>query len=167
MNFYMKEYLNKSNIIIASIAIVIVALLIWGFINKSKKTVDNLPLSGSELISPIESTPVKKITKKVSVGYEDALYVYNGKIIQLSSENISKSGPSCQATPINVTYKNGTEIMIDNRTDTNRKVKLGGSTYSVSAYGFKIVKLSSKVLPATWLVDCDSQENIATILIQK
>jgi len=56
--------------------------------------------------------------------------------------------------------------MIDNRAPVARTVKVG-STFPIKAYGFKIVNLSSATLPATWYVDCDSSQNVATILIQK
>ena len=56
--------------------------------------------------------------------------------------------------------------MIDNRSGTARTVRVS-SNYSIPAYGFKIVKLSSPTTPAIWYIDCDKSQNVATILIQK
>ena len=90
--------------------------------------------------------------------YQEALSIYKDRRIQLDER--------CQATPFNITYKNGTEIMIDNRSGFDRTINLGG-VFTIEKYGFKIVKLYSDVLPKTLLLDCDSQENPAEIIIQK
>ncbi len=90
--------------------------------------------------------------------YEEALLTYQNTRIQLNN--------NCQATPNNVTYKNNTNVMIDNRAGVARTVKIG-TTLSIPAYGFKIVKLTSTTFPTTFLVDCDKSQNIATILLQK
>jgi hypothetical protein len=97
-------------------------------------------------------------TAPVVLSYAQALVKYKNARIQLDD--------MCQASPNNVTYKNNTNIMIDNRSAVSRTLKIGGPV-SVKAWGFKIVKISSAKLPATWLVDCDGSQNVATILIQK
>jgi hypothetical protein len=97
-------------------------------------------------------------TKPVTLSYAQALVKYKNARIQLDD--------TCQASPRNVTYKNNTNMMIDNRSAVSRTLKIGGSV-SVKAWGFKIVNISSTKLPATWLVDCDGSQNVATILIQK
>ena len=95
---------------------------------------------------------------KPALSYQNALAKYKDVRIQLNA--------NCQADPTQMTFKNGTEIMMDNRSPKDRTVKVG-SIYNIKAWGFKIVKLSSATLPATWLVDCDKSQNVATILIQK
>ncbi len=94
----------------------------------------------------------------VPLSYAQTLQQYKSARIQLDQ--------NCQATPNNVTHKNNTFIMIDNRASVARVVKIG-SVFTVDAWGFKIVKLSSVTLPATWYVNCGSSQNVATILIQK
>jgi hypothetical protein len=96
----------------------------------------------------------------VTISYADALVKYQNDRIQLAA------GMTCAATPIDMTFTNGTTIMLDNRSPDPRTVKIG-TDYTVKGYGFKIIKLSSATLPATWLVDCDGQQNVATILLQK
>lgn len=93
-----------------------------------------------------------------TISYAGALAKYKNARIQLDK--------MCQAVPHNVTYKNGANIMIDNRAPIARTVKIGAE-FSIKAWGFKIVKISSAKLPATWLIDCDKSQNVATILIQK
>lgn len=106
--------------------------------------------------STVDSTGVN--AGPVSLSYEAALNLYKDSRIQVTTE--------CQASPSNGTFKNGTKIMLDNRSAIAHNFKLG-TNFTVKAYGFKIVTLSSATLPATWLLDCDLHQNIATIGIQK
>ena len=105
--------------------------------------------------------PVPVASQPVTMSYTNALALYkDNKRIQLSGDTF------CQVTPNNVMYKNGTSIMIDNRSAKTRTVKVG-ATYSIPGYGFKIVKLSSGTLPATLFMDCDTQQNVAKVLLQR
>ncbi|MFM7088427.1 MAG: hypothetical protein ACKOW9_02765 [Candidatus Paceibacterota bacterium] len=104
-------------------------------------------------------TPVtKETTVPAKLSYADALVKYKDARIQFDAE--------CRAVPGNVTYKDGTEIMLDNRAGVSRTITLG-STFTIGAYGFKIVKVTSNVLPYTYLVDCGDKQNVATILVQR
>lgn len=106
-------------------------------------------------VVPIASQPV-------TMSYQKALETYKDNLrLQLSGADF------CQVSPNNVMYKNGTSIMIDNRSANTRNIKIGSTSYSIEGYGFKIVKLSSTTLPATLLMDCGTQQNIAKILLQR
>jgi hypothetical protein len=94
----------------------------------------------------------------VPLTYGGALTIYKDYRIQFDA--------GCKATPSNVTYKNGTDIMLDNRAPVSRRISIG-SVYGLEAYGFKIIKLTSSTLPKTFLVDCDTSQNVATILVQR
>ena len=110
----------------------------------------------------VKKTSVPVASQPVSLSYQNALELYkDNKRIQLSGADF------CQASPNNVMYKNGTSVMIDNRSAQIRTIKIGGTSYSIEGYGFKIVKLSSATLPATLLMDCNQQQNVAKILLQK
>lgn len=105
-------------------------------------------------VVPIASQPV-------TMSYQKALETYKDNLrLQLSGADF------CQVSPNNVMYKNGTSIMIDNRSPQTHTVKVG-VTYTIEGYGFKIIKLSSSVLPTTLVMDCDKQQNVAKILLQK
>ena len=104
-------------------------------------------------------TPATKETVALAkMSYADALAKYKDARIQFDAE--------CRAVPNNVTYKDGTEIMLDNRGASARTFTLG-STFTIGAYDFKIVKVTSNVLPYTYLVDCGDKQNVATILVQR
>ena len=138
--------------------VVVLILVIFGFwaLSKDSVVVNN---KVAEVV-PTEDVREGSVSTGVAapITYAQALKTYKDARIQLN--------PDCQASPNNVTYKNNTSIMIDNRSDKKRTVKLG-SSFTVPAYGFKIVRLSSATLPATWYVNCDNSKNVATILIQK
>lgn len=142
------------------IGAVVVILLIM-FVSRGRETFDKvsttqpLDIPTEDVSDGSVNAPVKKVP---SISYADALIKYKEARIQIDED--------CQAFPNNVTYKNGTSIMIDNRSAVNRTMKVGG-IYTVKAYGFKIIKLDRPKLPETLLVDCDTYKNVATILVQQ
>jgi hypothetical protein len=96
----------------------------------------------------------------VSLSYQQALTKYATARIQLDK--------ACQATPTTATYKNGATIMIDNRSPEARTIRLGSmGTYSIKAWGFKVIKLSSSTLPNAMALDCGKSQNVAVITVQK
>ena len=154
---------NKNNKVLYYViaAVVIILVVVFLIMNKRIIPVANNIEQGTDQIVPEEDTSegrVNATTPAAILSYAQALLKYKDARIQI--------GESCQAFPNNVTFKNNTSIMIDNRTAVSHALKVG-STFSIKGYGFKIVKLSSSTLPATWLMDCDKFQNIATILIQK
>lgn len=73
----------------------------------------------------------------------------------------------CQAHPNNITYKNGTKVMFDNRSGDARIITVGGVKYNFSGYGYKILTLYSSKLPKTLLLSCGATVNVGQILLQK
>lgn len=152
------ENKKNTNLLIGVGVVLIIVAVVWSMRSSTKSPADQA--NDVEIVIPTEdltegsvnANPVAPLT------YAQALAKYKDARIQL--------GENCQASPNNVTYKNNTSIMIDNRAPVSRTVKVG-SAYNVKAWGFKIIKLSSATLPATWYVDCDKSQNVATILIQK
>lgn len=95
----------------------------------------------------------------IAISYADALVKYADRRIQLD--------PNCQAYPNTVTYKDNTGIMIDNRSDKTRTIKVG-TTFTIKPWGFKIVVLPDTYLKSkTILIDCDGYQNVATVLVQE
>lgn len=136
-------------------------LAVIAFLFVAFKSFQGVFKSGAPKVEDANKTEVKEPAPKASpsvLKYNDALVLYKDKRIQLDGE--------CRATPQNLTFKNGTKIMVDNRSAKIRSIKLG-STMSINPWSFKIVTLSSNTLPATWLLDCDGSQNVATVLIQK
>ena len=90
--------------------------------------------------------------------YGDLVKEYEGRRIQFDQR--------CQAVPNGVTYKNGTNIMLDNRSNSPVTVKIGNASYSLPGYGYQIVNLFSPSLPNEITVSCGSAGNVGKILLQ-
>lgn len=175
----MKKLTKKQWIWIGS-AIVIVIIIIAIFAmtqNQQKNNQQNNPQNNEQNIAPEtnqqenqqpetkttttkpKTTSTTKTTPTTSLSYEEALKKYADRRIQIDN--------SCQAHPNNVTHKDNTGIMIDNRTAQTKTIKIG-TTFTIKPYSFKIVTLPDVYLKSkTILMDCDQYQNVATILIQE
>jgi hypothetical protein len=140
------------------ILIIVLALAIFGVWTMKNNPAPVLNFDGTTNDSTNKTGTVAVDTSAREITYGEALAIYKNSRIQFDT--------LCQASPNNFVYKNGTNIMIDNRSPVSRSIKVG-SVYNVEAYGFKIIQLSSIVLPTKWLVDCDNSQNVATITIQR
>lgn len=103
------------------------------------------------------TTPITPPTPRLS--YDDALMVYKNARIQF--------GETCKATPVTSTYKNGVTVMIDNRSKEGKTFTIGSVSYFVPAYDYTLVLLNYTDLPQTLYIDCGSEQNTATILVQE
>lgn len=159
---------NKNSTLWMVVAVIVIILVVLLMVRAKNSKMDGsdinnygdmsqVQVEGTE-DTTVETTPVLTTTPAVSLSYQQALIKYKDRRIQLDK--------NCQAFPNNVTYKNGTSIMIDNRAGVARTLNINGPV-SIKAYGFKIVTLSSSTLPKTILVDCGAGQNVATILLQK
>ncbi|MFA7285761.1 MAG: hypothetical protein WC011_02860 [Candidatus Paceibacterota bacterium] len=162
------EEKNKNIWMIGGIVLVVIAVIV--FMSTQKNDADDVLENENNIVQEevvveenvageLDTTPDKDVATSpaVSLSYEQALIKYKDARLQLDK--------TCQASPDKMTFKNGTSIMLDNRAPVSRTVKVG-STYTIKAYGFKIIKLSASKLPVTYLVDCDKSQNVSTILLQ-
>lgn len=112
------EHKNKNMMV----AVIVVVMLIVGayFVFGKKNEAAPVVTDDTSVVAP-ESTEdttegSSNVTATATLKYADALKLYGDKRIQLDKV--------CQAHPNNVTYKNGTSIMIDNRSPQSAKVHL-------------------------------------------
>ena len=136
-----------------------------------KKLVDNLNLGPLTLVS---SSPTPSIstsaTPKSSVKATPKATVSAGTYGQLVDQYVGKRiqfDQYCQANPRSATFKNDTTIMLDNRSGDARIVTVGGVQHSLGGYGYKLVTVSSAVLPKTLNLNCGAAVNVGQILLQK
>ncbi len=150
---------NKYKLIkLVLLFILFVVILMWTFYNFNKPPVQNLP-KDQVLIDSSEDVGEGSIhLYKKEMDYKKALELYKGSYIELSLG-------TCKANPNNVTYKSGTDVMIDNRAPEERTIKLG-NTYSIKGYGFKIIKFSSTTLPIKFNMHCAGEENVGLVTLQ-
>ena len=73
----------------------------------------------------------------------------------------------CQAIPTSLVFKNPATIMLDNRSGDARIIKVGGVSYSLAGYGWKIITVSSSTLPARLPIDCGSARNVSYVTLER
>ena len=116
----------------------------------------------SESVSPSATlAPGKTATPRPTTStltYSQAINLYVGKRIQFDQ--------LCKASPANSTFKNGVNIMFDNRSGDARTITIDGKAYSFAGYGWRIIYLSSKTLPHTVKMNCGSTTNVGQIILQ-
>lgn len=154
--------MNKTWWVVVVVVIVVGAW--WAYFGKAPSLSDpGLQNQYGASPSPVVGSGVKPVAKKSTApvsakSYSDAVKEYEGRRIQFDER--------CQVVPQNPTYKNGTSIMLDNRSAGARSVMVGGTKYDLSAYGYRIITLSSSSLPKELAVSCGSSGNVGKILLQ-
>jgi hypothetical protein len=144
------------------IVVVVVAIaiyLVWG--GGSGSILTNLPGIYNASPSPTPATGTYKPKATPVAGtksYTDYVKEYEGRRIQF--------GENCQMVPVRPTYKNGTSILLDNRSAQSRTIAMGGKTYSLQGYGYQVINLSSPALPKEMSVSCGSNPSVGIILLQ-
>ncbi len=156
--------MTKKQIIIWSAAVVVViALAIIFPIRRPSPTVynTNTPTSTPAAQEPAAATTTPPVAKPAAkaASYGDLVNQYQNRRIQFNSD--------CQATPNNVTFKNPVTLMLDNRSPKAAKITIGKISYSLSAWGYKIITINERTLPKTDMVSCNATYNVAQILMQK
>ena len=120
--------------------------------------------SPSSVAGTAKSTVKKNITPAPapSKSYTELVVEYAERRIQFSDSSYG----SCLATPSIPVFKNGTSILLDNRTSSAKVIAIGGNKYSLAAYGYQVVTLSGSNLPKELLISCGSSTNVGKILLQ-
>ncbi|KKR02672.1 MAG: hypothetical protein UT29_C0001G0152 [Candidatus Yanofskybacteria bacterium GW2011_GWA1_39_13] len=140
--------------------VVLVAIYFMGGDWMGKKTGDEVvSLSPSPSSKVVAKTVTKTSPTPTSTkSYTELVKEYEGRRIQFDQY--------CQATPKDITYKNGTSIMLDNRSGDARTITLADAKYQLSGYGYAVVTLSSQSLPKEMLLSCGAGINVGRILLQ-
>ncbi len=110
--------------------------------------------------------PIAKSSAKKSSATPTPLPSVYSNLVKEYGDRRIQFDDRCQAIPLNPTYKNGTSIMLDNRSNSARTIKIGNTSYSLSGSGYKIITLSSPSLPKELNVSCGSAGNVSKILLQ-
>jgi hypothetical protein len=161
--FFQKIPKNIKILVLAIIAVLVVVCVVKAIVHKRPH--GDAPVMPAVTIDQ-EPTPMpapKHIRRRGGMMQQATLGDYTALVAQYASRRV-QFGTNCQATPMAVTYKVGTQIMLDNRTNTASVLAFGGKTYNLTAYGYQIITLDTE---GTYLVDCGGQQNVATIVVQK
>lgn len=111
----------------------------------------------------IEPAKVFYSKKKVVVSPE-VLRPYTDLVKEYWDQRI-QFDERCQVPHDRVTYKNGTKVLLDNRSESPRVITFMGSHYSLQAFGYQVVTLSSQNLPQESLIGCGAA-NVSKVLVQ-
>src|SRR3989338_5135193 len=143
------------------LAIVVVALIAFVAMRGDQAITSDSESAQIESTEDVSAGSATRASGAASLSYQQALLKYADHRIQFDG--------TCQANPNQVTYKDNTGLMLDNRSDSARTIKMGAfGTYSVKAWGFKVVTLPDTFRASkTILVDCGTSQNVATILVQE
>ena len=150
---------NKTllGIVIAAIAVIIIVVVS----TRSSTAPEATPTpstSVSASASPSESPTASPAISR-TLSYADALKKYSATRIQFDT--------ACQASPTSMVIKKGSAVMLDNRAGVARTVTIGTTKYSLVKYGFRIAWPISAKYPVTFTINCGTQQNVATLLIQQ
>lgn len=150
------------------VGIVVIVLIIVGVRRQGagSPSASASPSPSSEVSgSPTAKPTVKRTPTPAPAGssmpqsYSDAVKAHEGRRLQFDAR--------CQVSITKIVVKNGQTIMLDNRSGDPRTVVVGSTQYQLAGYGWRIVTMSSKTLPATVVVDCGAAQNVAQIVIEK
>lgn len=158
--------------------IVVVALVVWNLFDfRGGEQATPTPMAGG-ISSPTPQSPSggsggssgsgagqgsgsgqgSVFTQTQVQNYSQLVNEYEGRRIQFDE--------SCQINPNTVTFKKGTTVMFDNRSNTTKTLIIAGQTQVFPPYGYKLLTLNSQMVPITLTISCDNRPNIGSILLQ-
>jgi len=164
---------NKKQLIIWVYALVSIAIIIALILIFKKDKVEIEPVNNEEdsVLVVDEPKQVNKVisTKKAiispeidelnNISYTEAFMKYReGRLIQFAG--------NCQAHPYRMVLSNGSELMLDNRSENKEIISLGDTKHTLTPYGFKIIRLDVPEIPTTFLIDCAVSQNVNTLIIE-
>lgn len=155
---------KPNSLVYIVVGVIVVAIIIALAMSHKKK----------EAVMPVENTPSVEQpannSNDVGVNQEDA----NSPAVSLSYTAASKKyanarmqiNASCviPSPYVNLTFKVGSSVMLDNRSNESHSVLFNGTRYTLGPYGFRIVTLNTV---KKFMVDCDKSQNVATVTVQK
>lgn len=108
--------------------------------------------------TPKPASKVRASVKPPSPTYAEVAQQYTGRRVQFDVY--------CQVFPVENTFIEGTEVLLDNRSPDDRVVSLGGIQHGLRGYGWKVVTMTSTEWPATLAIDCGTAKNVGKIVIE-
>jgi hypothetical protein len=165
------EGMNNKTLVYVVAGVVVLAVVVW-LVNRGVVKAPYLPgatptaspranatptptPTGTAIKTP---TPAPTNPPQSQQSYNDAVAAYANLRMQFDS--------SCQASPTRLSISHGTSIMLDNRSSSVRVISVGGVSFTLPGYGWKIMMPTAATYPSTLNVDCGSARNVATVVVQ-
>lgn len=159
---------SKHGGLIIGIIVVLIIVIAVVLLGKGKSSMDDVLVPpGEETVMPNDGTtpttpgagidPEREGLSTTNSGtYANLMAKYKDKMVQFNQE--------CAVVSNKVGFKQGTDILLDNRDTTSVKIVIGSRTFNLPRYGYKVIDLPSV---GTFQVDCNSRLNVVTITVQK
>jgi len=146
---------NKNTWWLVGVGIVVIALIVWA-----------VGKNGGEMNNGESPTPTSSATTSPSATSAAATKSYQNALVTYANVRF-QFDQYCQAIPKSMSVKSGRTIMLDNRSGDARVIKVGPNSYSLAGYGWRLVTVSSKTLPATLYLNCGAAVNVGTLILSK
>ncbi len=109
-------------------------------------------------VSNSKVTPKSSPTVTSNLSYTQLVALYGSNRIQFNQD--------CKGQPGSMVLKNGTSILLDNRSNKTQVITLNGASYTLVPYGYRVVTVSSSSLPKDIGVSCNDSINAGMINLQ-
>jgi hypothetical protein len=137
-------------LIAVAVAVIIILLVTKGNGGRNGDGLADGSPSPSVSVSPVGSNPPPSGLPAGASDYNSLLSQFSGRRIVFDS--------SCNIMPDTTSFKNMTQIMLDNKNSTKPlSVKIGERDYNLVAGGWYLTTLYSYKLPADLAVSCDGK----------
>lgn len=164
---------SKTGMYVA-VGIVIVLAIIIGLVmsNKNKEAMEDGTQTPGDttivpndtknpVVPPVTNPGIDPEKEGVSVGsgagtYANLMLKYKDRMVQFNTE--------CAVVSNKVGFKQGTDILLDNRDNTPVKIVIGSRTFNLPGYGYKVIDLPSV---GSFQLDCNKRLNVVTVTVQK
>jgi len=151
-------------IIIVAAGIAAILGNIYWYLQNQGNPINYLGMQGTSSPTPTIAGQPNSSVVPSTLSYVNALKVYSKRHIQFSISAYNY----CTMTPYSDVFKIGTSVMLDNRSKKALTIYLDKQPYSIGAYGFSIINLSTPFrLPHTIKIDCNTRFNVGSILLEK
>ena len=152
--------------ILWTVIIVLAVVLVW-ILSRDQGSIVGSIINPTASATPSTTPPGQsaKATPKATpnMSYVQAVATYKDTRVQFND--------TCHAIPGQIVLKNGTKVMLDNRSADAKTLTVAGKKYTVAGYGWKVITATTdKSLPFVLGINCQSANssvgNALTINIQ-
>lgn len=140
------------------IAIVIILVAIVLFASHKKAAAPEEPTTSDQSMTETDQTT--KDTTATSLGYDDAIKAYAGKMISFASTQTL-----CTATPSKPIFVAGTRVLLNNISPMDITLSLLDTSITLKPYHYKTVMLPAAATSVA--VTCNNQAAVATITVNQ
>ncbi len=147
------------------IVVIVIAAGVWWMKGGSVPGVPSFTTTASPSSAAQASKTPSAVVKKTATPAPTQSATYS-QLVQQFGDNRIQFDSSCQAQPKSMVVKNGTQILLDNRSDQVRTVVVNGNSYTLGGYGYQVVTLSTSSVPTTLRLSCNNLVNVGTVRLE-